>query len=369
MTRCADTPERSILNQNLLHIKPWCRWQVSVTFINQQRLKRSSLSLTFLRPPPGSVCERPGRPDAGSQLRVSAPPCDLCSPPSWTGRWTAERTPGGGEQRVEFTQSTTEGWRHVQGEQTLTCPAVRMDRKLESEDKKPMASVLGYSPSSRMYMFSVNWDPSCATQLTTNMQYIEWSHAKMLPRAAAFLTPHDFISTDDNHMTSILIKTHLKFDKLQPNQFSTHSKSQSFLFNKLWALKSEDKSLIPDVPEEQKQTLFYMRTSYRRVLWKGQRFPKTGLWWLFTCQPAPYRTWVWSLHPELPRCPPDTPAVPGSAPQSRAGPVTHPNSLSDPAAHTNRDSSSFLIDAELHTNERYLEFCGSHAVLQNKQSC
>lgn len=61
----------------------------------------------------------------------------------------------------------------VQGEQTLTCPAVRMDRKLESEDRKPMASVLGYSPSSRMYMFSVNWDPSYATQLTTNMQYIE----------------------------------------------------------------------------------------------------------------------------------------------------------------------------------------------------
>lgn len=45
---------------------------------------------------------------------------------------------------------------------------------------------------------------------------------------AAFLSPHDFISTDDNHMTSRLIKTHLKFDKLQPNQFSTHSKSQSF---------------------------------------------------------------------------------------------------------------------------------------------
>ena len=49
---------------------------------------------------------------------------------------------------------------------TLTCPTVCMEQTAVSEDRKPMASVLGYSPFSSKYMFSVNWAPSYATQLT-----------------------------------------------------------------------------------------------------------------------------------------------------------------------------------------------------------
>lgn len=48
----------------------------------------------------------------------------------------------------------------------LTCPVVCMERMIESEDRKPMATVLGYSPSSSTYMLSLNWAPSYATQLT-----------------------------------------------------------------------------------------------------------------------------------------------------------------------------------------------------------
>ena len=40
--------------------------------------------------------------------------------------------------------------------QILTCPVVCMERTVQSEDRKPMASALGYSPSSNTYMFSVN---------------------------------------------------------------------------------------------------------------------------------------------------------------------------------------------------------------------
>lgn len=108
------------------------------------------------------------------------------------------------------------------GEETLTCPAVWMDRKLQSEDRKPMASVLGYSPSSRMYMFSVNWDPSYATQLTCSMKskyavYLMkpcknvtscYEFGTFAVLFSAFLTPHNFMSTEDNHMTSSPIKTH-----------------------------------------------------------------------------------------------------------------------------------------------------------------
>lgn len=45
---------------------------------------------------------------------------------------------------------------HTSRRTILTCPRVCMERMVESEDRKPMASVLGYSPSSNTYMFSVN---------------------------------------------------------------------------------------------------------------------------------------------------------------------------------------------------------------------
>lgn len=57
-----------------------------------------------------------------------------------------------------------------------------------------------------------------------------------------------------------------------------------------------------------------------------------------TCQPAPYRTWVWSPHPELLRCPPEPPAFPGSLALNTAAPVTHiQTELSDPVGTDKQD--------------------------------
>lgn len=61
---------------------------------------------------------------------------------------------------------------HTQNIHILTCPAVCIERMWDSEDRMPMASVLGYSPSSRTYMFSVNCSPSYATQLTQTHTHI-----------------------------------------------------------------------------------------------------------------------------------------------------------------------------------------------------
>lgn len=49
--------------------------------------------------------------------------------------------------------------------QVLTCPTVWTELILQSELSKPIASGLGYSPSSSTYMFSVNCGPSNTTQL------------------------------------------------------------------------------------------------------------------------------------------------------------------------------------------------------------
>lgn len=51
----------------------------------------------------------------------------------------------------------------------LTCPVVCTDRMMESDDKRPMASVLGYSPWSSTYMFPLNLVSSYATQLKHNI--------------------------------------------------------------------------------------------------------------------------------------------------------------------------------------------------------
>jgi len=47
----------------------------------------------------------------------------------------------------------------------LTCPTLWTELILQSELSKPIASGLGYSPSSRTYIFSVNCGPSNTTQL------------------------------------------------------------------------------------------------------------------------------------------------------------------------------------------------------------
>lgn len=47
----------------------------------------------------------------------------------------------------------------------LTCPTLWTELILQSELSKPIASGLGYSPSSSTYMLSVNCGPSNATQL------------------------------------------------------------------------------------------------------------------------------------------------------------------------------------------------------------
>lgn len=60
----------------------------------------------------------------------------------------------------------------------LTCPTVCTEQTLVSEDRKPMASVLGYSPFSSKYMFSVNWAPSYATQLT-HRDTCYWCHTAL----------------------------------------------------------------------------------------------------------------------------------------------------------------------------------------------
>lgn len=122
---------------------------------------------TFLPPPPGSVCVRPGQPAAGSQLHWSTPPCDLYSQPYWTRWWRAERTPGERAERIQTTDTNLKDTNvlfhilfHVHTCTVLTCPIVWMEQMVESEDRRPMASVLGYSPSSRTYISSVNWAPS-----------------------------------------------------------------------------------------------------------------------------------------------------------------------------------------------------------------
>lgn len=121
---------------------------------------------TFLLPPSGSVCVYPGLLAEGSHVHCSTRPCDLYTQPWWTRRRRAEKTPGWQRKRLILTRINCRAWMYFKTPAALTCPVVCMEQMVESEDRKPMASVLGYSPSSSTYMLSVKRAPSYATQLT-----------------------------------------------------------------------------------------------------------------------------------------------------------------------------------------------------------
>lgn len=104
----------------------------------------------------------------------------------------------------------------------LTCPAVCMERMLESADRKPMASVLGYSPFSNTYMFSVNWAPSNMTQLThKDTHTLLLSYCSSVLPMTLFLK--GFISAEGCHISCVITDSSMQclVPTCQPQPYRT----------------------------------------------------------------------------------------------------------------------------------------------------